>query len=148
MVPSPHRAAIGRARWASTSARGRLDVGFLAHVPVDDAGELPEAGAPAGLGHALEAQVDAVGQERGEQRPPLAGRQPGLQVREAAGEAGPAIDLLEQVGDPDPGQHAIEELGNVSPAALAANPLPDRTGPFGVSGRPTLWSREVVCAIV
>jgi hypothetical protein len=72
-------------------------------VPVDDTGELPEAAGSAGLGDPLEAEIDAVGKDGGQEQAPLAWRDAGLEMGEGAGEADPTIDLLEEVGDADPG---------------------------------------------
>ena len=85
-------------------------VAFLAHVPVVRPGELAQAGTPAGLRHPGQAQVDAVGQHRGEQRRPVVGGPATALVGEALRESGPAIYLQQHVGDLGPRHQVVGVL--------------------------------------
>nr|BAM13942.1 hypothetical protein [Pseudomonas sp. K-62] len=89
-------------------AAERQPVGFLADMPVRRPGELAEAGDAAGLGHARQAEVQAVGQHAGQDRAGVGRRHAGLQVGEAVREPRPVRDLRQEVGDADTRQHGVE----------------------------------------
>jgi hypothetical protein len=69
---------------------------------------LAEAGDRAGLGHARQAEVEAVGEQPGHEDPPVDHGLAAPQVGEVVGEACPAVHLGQQVGDPHPRQQAVE----------------------------------------
>ena len=86
-------------------------IGFVANMPIGDPGELSEAGDRAGLGHARQAEIEAVGQEARHQDSRVGDPLAAAQMGEAVGEQRPARHLRQQVGDADARQHRIEAGG-------------------------------------
>ena len=76
-------------------------VGFIADMPGLQPGQLGVGRAGAGLGHLGQAQVDRVGQDRGQQQVLVLGQVARFQVREVPGEARPFVHLKQQFGDLD-----------------------------------------------
>jgi hypothetical protein len=56
----------GLAMLRNDQAGKGLRIALLAHVPIGRPGQLPPGRFTAGLGHAREPEVDAIGQYRGE----------------------------------------------------------------------------------
>lgn len=79
----------------------RCRVRFVAGMPGLQPSELRVGRAGAGLGHLGQAQVDRVGQDRGQQQVLVLGQIARFQVREVPGEARPLIDFEQQFGDLD-----------------------------------------------
>ena len=71
----------------------RRPVGFIADVPGLQPGQLGVGRAGAGLRHLGQAQVDRVGQDRGQQQILVLGQVARFQVREVPGEARPFVHL-------------------------------------------------------
>jgi hypothetical protein len=68
----------------------RFAIGGFADVPVVKMGELAQTCAPAGFRHAREAEIDAVGEDDGEQGIAIVGLAARTPVDEAFAEPGPA----------------------------------------------------------
>ena len=71
----------------------RCPVGFVADVPGLQPSQLGVGRAGAGLRHLGQAQVDRVGQDRGQQQILVLGQVARFQVREVPGEARPFVHL-------------------------------------------------------
>lgn len=99
-------------------------VAFLADVPVVGPGELAERRTAAGFRHAREAEVDAVGQHRGQERGAVGRGPAAARVGEAPGEASPTVHLQQKVGDPDPREEGVG-IGR-EPLGLERQLRPDR----------------------
>ena len=89
----------------------REGIGLVADMPVGDPGELAEAGDRAGLGHARQTEIEAVGQEARHQDLRVGDRLAAAQMGEAVGEQRPARHLRQQVGDADARQHRVKAGG-------------------------------------
>ena len=68
-------------------------VGLVANMPIGNPGELTEAGDRASLGHARQAEVEAVGQQPRHQDARIGNRFAAAQMGEAVGEQRPARHL-------------------------------------------------------
>src|SRR3546814_3938579 len=77
----------------------RRAIGSLADVPVMQMGELAQARAPAAVRHAGQAEIDAIGEDHGQQRVAIVGRTARAPVCETVAEAGPRIDIEQDVRD-------------------------------------------------
>ena len=83
------------------------DVVVVADVPLRDVDQMVVAEAARRVGHAGEAEIGAVGEDRRQQGRFVGCRVAGAQVGEAVGEAGPAVDVGQDLGDPHPRQQAV-----------------------------------------
>ncbi len=79
----------------------RRPVGFVADVPGLQPSQLGVGRAGARLRHLGQAQVDRVGEDRGQQQVLVFGLGPVLQVGEVAAEARPVVHVHQQFGDLD-----------------------------------------------
>lgn len=79
----------------------RRPVGFIADVPGLQPGQLGVGRAGARLRHLGQAQVDRIGQDRGQQQVLVLGQVARFQVREVPGEVRPFIHFQQQFGDLD-----------------------------------------------
>ena len=68
-------------------------------MPIMCPSKLRQAGALANVGHASEAEIDAIGKDGCEQRDLVLERPAAALVREACAEPCPGIDLDQQIGD-------------------------------------------------
>ena len=91
-------------------AAERQGISLLADVPVRCPGELAKASDTAGLSHPRQAEIEAVSQQRSQQRAGVGHGLARSQVSEAVGKRRPARDFGQQVGDPDARQHAVEAV--------------------------------------
>lgn len=89
-------------------AAQRLDVGGLGDVPVVHEREAAQARAAARVGHAGEAEVDAVCQQAGEQRRAVVAGTARPTVGEALRKASPGVDVHEHVRDAGARQAVVE----------------------------------------
>ena len=89
-------------------AAQRFGVGGLGDVPVMHEREAAQARAAARVGHAGEAEVDAVRQQAGQQRRAVVAGPARAAMGEALGEAGPGVDVHEHVGDAGAWQAVVE----------------------------------------
>ena len=89
-----------------TSERGLI--GFVAHMPFGDPEQPGMAESPGAAGHAREAEIGGVGEHGRHQGSRIVRRRAGAQMREAIGEARPAVDFGEQLGDAQTRQHGVE----------------------------------------
>src|SRR6516165_11483435 len=79
-------------------------------MPVVNQRELPIGDAPNRVGHAIEAEIDAVGQDRREQGR-LVVRQPAVALmREAVCKSGPAVDVEQDIRDLAGRQQRVDRL--------------------------------------
>lgn len=83
-------------------------IAVLAQMPCRQPAELALRHQSARLGHAGVTEIGRVGEDGRQDRTRIVVCPAGSQMREAAGEAGPAIDIGEQIGDPDRGQMRVE----------------------------------------
>src|SRR3546814_5522937 len=88
-------------------------IGLLANGPVVHPGELTHGDAAAGLCHAGQPEIDAVGENGREQCCPVLWSAAATLVDEAIAETDPAVDLQQQVGDLDPGQRSEEHTSEL-----------------------------------
>ncbi len=79
----------------------RRRIGFVAGMPGLQPSEFGVGRSGAGLGHLGQAEIDRVGQDRGQQQILVLGQIGRFQVCEVAGEARPLIDFEQQFGDLD-----------------------------------------------
>ena len=79
----------------------RRPIGFITDVPGLQPCQLGVGRAGAGLRHLGQAQVDRVGEDRGQQQVLVLGLVARFQVREVPGEARPLVHLQQQFGDLD-----------------------------------------------
>ena len=79
----------------------RRPVGFVADVPGLQPSQLGVGRAGARLRHLGQAQVDRVGEDRGQQQVLVFGRVARFQMREMPSEARPFVHLQQQFGDLD-----------------------------------------------
>ena len=86
------------------------DVVVVADVPLRDVDQVMVAETARGIGHARQAEIGAVGENRREQGRLVGCRVAGAQVREVVGEAGPGIDIGQNLGDAHPRQHAVQPV--------------------------------------
>ena len=114
----------------------RRRVSFVADVPGLQPGELGVGRAGAGLGHLGQAQVDRVGQDRGQQQVLVLGQIGRFQVCEVAGEARPLIDFEQQFGDLDVRQDhgclVYQRLRGVGHRRIQRRDLQARLGDDGI----------------
>ncbi len=92
-------------------------IGVLAQMPSRRPGELAVPGDRARVGHAGQAEIGRVGQDRGEHHAGVGGRQPGLQVRERVGEPGPAVHVGQNGRDAGVRHQGVEPLRRFSAAS-------------------------------
>ena len=123
-MPSPQTAASGSARCASIETGERRGVALLADVPVVRSRRAGGASArgrirPCGV----RPEVDAVGEDRGQQRRAVLGGPAAAGVGEAVREAGPAVHLQQEVGDAGTRQEGVG-VGR-EPARLGRHLRPD-----------------------
>ena len=90
------------------------DIVVVADVPLRHVDQMEIAEAARRVGHAGEAEVGAVGENRRQQRRYIGGRIAGAQMGEPVGEAGPAVDVAQDLGDPHTRQHAVQSQGQVA----------------------------------
>jgi hypothetical protein len=114
----------------------RCRIGFVADVPGLQPSQLGVGRAGAGLGHLGQAQVDRVGQDRGQQQVLVLGQVARFQVREVPGEARPLIHLQQQFGDLDVRQDhrrpVDQRLRGVGHRRIERRDLQARLGDDGV----------------
>ena len=97
---------------ASDETGKRGLIGFVAHVPFGDPQQPGMAESPGAAGHARQAEIGGVGEYGGHQGSRVVGRRAGPQMREAIGEARPAVDFGEKLGDAQTRQHGVEPAGD------------------------------------
>ncbi len=114
----------------------RCRVRFVAGMPGLQPSELRVGRAGAGLGHLGQAQVDRVGQDRGQQQVLVLGQIARFQVREVPGEARPLIDFEQQFGDLDVRQDhgclVYQRLRGVGHRRIQRRDLQARLGDDGI----------------
>ena len=76
-------------------------------------GELTQGCALTGLGHARQAEIDAGGQDHGQERVAVIRHATGAAMGEAFGKAGPAIDLQKKIGDLHAWQPIIGDAAHI-----------------------------------
>ena len=74
-------------------------IALLPDMPVVNQRELPIGDAPNRVGHAIEAEIDAVGQDRREQGRLVVRRPAVALMREAVSKSGPAVDVEQDIRD-------------------------------------------------
>jgi hypothetical protein len=85
----------------------RLGIGLVADMPGHKPREPGEARSGARLGHLLKAQIERVGQDRGEQQRAILLLLGGLEMGKHAAEVRPLVDFEQQIGDLDARQEMI-----------------------------------------
>ena len=85
----------------------RLGIGLVADMPGHEPGEPGEARSRTRIGHFLKAQIERVGQNRGEQQRAILVLFAGLEMGKHAAEVRPLVDFEQQIGDLDARQEMI-----------------------------------------
>ena len=90
------------------------DMVLVADVPLRHVDQVEIAEAARRVGHAGEAEVGAIGEDRCQERGDIGSRIAGPRMGEPVGEAGPAVDVAQDLGDPRARQHAVQSQGQVA----------------------------------